>query len=149
MAPEPLHDAAAPVLHHSASLTHALPFVASRGTSPQAAIVCVGAILAYVVGAFLAIPFRDALMIETPRAPEAASKAPGARAESDRFLSNRDTVVVRVPRAMSVGEFLDVYHLRNTRGIREALQRQAGVHDDTGLLSKDKELRLHLTVPYR
>ena len=143
--------------HRSASLSAAvlphLKHVAgplAGGTRAAAAtIVFVGVLVAYVVVTFLAQPLRDSLMIETPRAPAKAAEAPGARAESDRFLANRDTVVVRVPRAMSVGEFLDLYHLRNTRGIREALQRQAGVQGDAAILPADKELRLHLTVPYR
>lgn len=120
-----------------------------RPRTASAVIACAGILVAYVAAVFLALPVRDAWMIETPRPPARAAEAPGAREESDRFLANRDTVVLRVPRAMSVGEFLDLYHLRNTRGIREALKRQAGVQGDAAMLPKDRELRLHLTVPYR
>jgi hypothetical protein len=107
-------------------------------------------LLALVVGRFLAEPIRRTALIQTPRAvPIAAVEAPGATAAGDSFFVQRDSVTVHVERDIKVGQFLDLNHMRNTRGIRDELRRQAGVADDEQILKAGKDLRLHLTVPAR
>jgi hypothetical protein len=87
-------------------------------------------------------------MIEEPAwAPAANREAPEAREEGDRFFAQRDWVLIRVPTDMTVGEFVRLYHLRNTRGVREALQAQLGAFNDSDPIRKGAEVRLHLTVP--
>ncbi|MFL5384011.1 MAG: hypothetical protein ACJ8GN_15930 [Longimicrobiaceae bacterium] len=107
-------------------------------------------LLALVVGRFLAEPIRRVVLIQTPRAvPTANVEAPGATAAGDSFFVQRDSVTVLVSRDIPVGQFLDLNHMRNTRGIREELRRQAGVAEDQQILKAGKSLRLHLTVPAR
>lgn len=87
-------------------------------------------------------------MIEEPAwAPAVNREAPDAREEGDRFFAQRDSVLIRIPADMTVGEFVRLYHLRNTRGVREALQTQLGAFDDSDPLRKGGEIQLHLTVP--
>lgn len=111
--------------------------------------------LGAAVGAILLVrllgePIRRSVLIETPRAVPTEVREPAdTREEGDRFLTQRDSVYVQLGRDISVGEFLDLYHLRNTRDIRAALKRQANVSNDSELLKKGTELRLHLTVPSR
>lgn len=106
------------------------------------------AVLALAVARFAAAPLRRELMIEEPGwAPAANREAPEAREEGDTFFAQRDSVLVRVPADMTVGEFVRLYHLRNTRGVREALQAQLGAFNDSDPIRKGVEVRLHLTVP--
>jgi hypothetical protein len=107
-------------------------------------------LLVLVVGRFFAEPIRRAVLIQTPRAvPVANVEAPGATAAADSFFVQRDSVTVLIGRDIPVGQFLDLSHMRNTRGIRDELRRQAGVADDEQILKAGKTLRLHLTVPAR
>jgi len=102
------------------------------------------------VGRFLAEPIRRIIFVETPRkVPAAPVEAPGATAAADSFFVRRDQVVYVVPRDITVGEFLDLNHLRNTRGIRDELRAGAGVFEDPQILKAGKTLRFHLTVPAR
>ncbi|HEU4558475.1 MAG TPA: hypothetical protein VFS20_11530 [Longimicrobium sp.] len=103
-----------------------------------------------IVGRFLAEPIRRAIFVETPRrVPVAPVEASGATAAADSFFVRRDQVVYVVPRDITVGEFLDLNHLRNTRGIRDELRAGAGVFEDPQILRTGKTLRFHLTVPAR
>jgi hypothetical protein len=105
-------------------------------------------VVVLVIVRFAAAPIRRELMIEEPAwAPAANHEAPDAREESDRFFSQRDSVLIRVPSNMTVGEFIRLYHLRNTRGVHDALRAQLGVFQDSDPIRKDAEIRLHLTVP--
>jgi hypothetical protein len=89
---------------------------------------------------FGAVPLRRTLMID---------EAPEARHESVRFFAQRDSVLITAPADMSVGELIRLYHLRNTRGVREAIQAQLGVANDADPVAKGTTIRLHLTVPSR
>jgi hypothetical protein len=111
----------------------------------------VGALIgAVLLARFLGGPIRRGVLIETPRVvPTATPEAVGARREGDLFFVLRDSVHVQLQRDIRVGEFLDLYHLRNTRGIRGALKAQQGVSNDADLLRAGMEIRLHLTVPTR
>ena len=103
-----------------------------------------------IVVRFLAEPIRRSVFVETPRAvPVASVDDPGATAAADSFFVRRDQVTLVVPHDIAVGEFLDLNHLRNTRGIREELRASAGVVEDAEIVKAGKTLHFHLTVPAR
>jgi hypothetical protein len=61
------------------------------------------------------------------------------------FFETRDSALVTVPRDMSVGEFLALYHLSNHDGVRAALRDQHGVVADGDELRRGTQVRLPLS----
>lgn len=65
---------------------------------------------------------------------------------SAAFFEARDSVTVRVPWDMTLGEFLSLYHLENNAGARAALQRRLGVAASDDVLREGEEVSFGLTA---
>ena len=69
---------------------------------------------------------RSALLIEVETVPRSDLSFRDSPAEATRFFAVRDTVTVVVPRDMTVGAFLALYHLETSAPARAALSEQLG-----------------------
>ena len=81
--------------------------------------------------------------------PESMDRAlPEGDREAPRFLAERNRVRVKVPRAMTVGTFMDLYQIRFEH-VREQIAEQLGVAaaGDDHPLEAGQQLTLELTPP--
>jgi len=61
------------------------------------------------------------------------------------FFQDRDSITVTVPRAMTVAEFLSLYHLENHRAVRAALSSQAGATEWNDVIEEGARVSFRLT----
>lgn len=99
------------------------------------------------VAALLGEGFRGAVLVEVETGPAGSLPAySDVPAEATRFFADRDTVAVRVPRDMTVADFLALYHLENNRAAREALRDQLGAAAPSDRLREGDRVTLPLTL---
>lgn len=90
---------------------------------------------------------RNAVLVEVDRSLAGSEVAySDAPAEAAAFFDARDTVVVRISRDMTVGEFLALYHLETNASARAALRDQLGAAAEDDLLREGDRVRLNLTL---
>ena len=94
----------------------------------------------------LGAAIRRAALIETRiTPPESGLEFSDSPTEATRFFADRDEVTIRIPRDITVAEFLALYHLGNRPDVRAALREQLDATEDTDLLREGEELTIHLT----
>lgn len=122
---------------------------------PAAVVVGIGAFVVGLVAvlglaSLVGEPVRNAVLLETDVSPaDSELRFSDAPAEAAAFFAVRDSVSVRVPWDMTVGDFLAVYHLEAHDGVREALGSQLGAWalDDPLREGERVRLALNLTRP--
>jgi hypothetical protein len=113
-----------------------------------AMVACAGLGSTVVLGlaVLLGEPVRSAALLSDRAAvPEEAARYAEAP-RSAAFFAGRDSVHVRVPWDMTVGEFLTLYHLENNANARAALERQLGVRARDAYLREGDEVSFRLTT---
>ncbi len=94
----------------------------------------------------LGVPVRRAAFIADRASAPAAELRYTEAPQSAAFFEDRDSVTVRVPWDMSVGEFLSLYHLENNASARAALERQLGASRIKDPLREGDEISFRLTA---
>jgi hypothetical protein len=99
------------------------------------------------VASLLGEDVRNAVLVEVDRGLAGSEVSySDAPAEAALFFAERDSVTVRVPRDMTAGEFLALYHLETNASARGALRDQLGVLSDTDPLREGDRVTLDLTL---
>lgn len=112
------------------------------------ALLAGGLILALGVAALVGDAVRGAVLVEVDRSPRSAQPSHSdAPAEAAAFFARRDTVQVRVPRDMTLADFLSLYHLETNLSARAALREQLGVVAEGDVLREGERVTLTITVP--
>jgi hypothetical protein len=111
-------------------------------------VACSALVLTAVFGiaTLIGSPVRTAALITDPTAEPAATLRYTEAPQSASFFDDRDSVNVRVPWDMTVGEFLSLYHLENNADARASLERQLGVSRAEDLLKEGDEVAFRLTA---
>jgi uncharacterized membrane protein len=120
----------------------------SRAIAVAAGAALVAVALTAVLGLqkLLGDTVRDAALIEVPAtAPDAALTYTDAP-DGEVFFADRDSVTVRIPWDMTVGDFLSLYHLENNASARTALAEQLSARGDEARLKKGDEVGFRLTI---
>lgn len=119
-----------------------------RAMAMGAALLAGGLIAVLGVASLVGEGVRSAVLVEVDRSPVGSQPSySDAPAEAAAFFARRDTVRVRVPRDMTVGEFLALYHLETNTAARTALRDQLGAVADGDVLREGDRVTLTLTVP--
>lgn len=110
-------------------------------------LLAAGLILALGLASLLGDPIRDAVLVQVDRSPVGSQPSySDAPREAATFFARRDTVRVRVPRDMTVSEFLGLYHLETNAAARAALRDQLGAVADGDLLREGDRVTITVTV---
>lgn len=130
---------------------HPQPVASPAGPATGAVTVGLlagGLILSLGLAALLGDGVRRAVLVEVERSPLGSRPSyTDAPAEAAAFFARRDTVRARVPRDMTVGDFLALYHLETNAAARAALRDQLGAGADGDVLREGDEVTLTVTVP--
>ncbi|HZD05118.1 MAG TPA: hypothetical protein VE173_09370 [Longimicrobiales bacterium] len=117
------------------------------GVLGGAAMLTGGLILALGLASLLGDPVRDAVLVEVERSPLGSRPSySDAPREAAAFFARRDTVRVRMPRDMTVGDFLGLYHLETNVAARAALRDQLGAVAEDDLLREGDQVTITITV---
>lgn len=130
------------------------PPLAAEGRPVSRLAIAVGVVaasaLAFTVvlglAALLGERARDYALIADRAAPPATALSFTDAPQSAAFFGDRDSVRVRVPRDMTVAEFLGLYHLETNQSARAALERQLGVAEPDDPLQEGDEVTFALTA---
>jgi hypothetical protein len=128
--------------------TPATPDRRSNAIAVAAAAAVVAVALTAVLGlqTLLGDTVRDAALIEVAASAPDAVLAYTDAPDGELFFADRDSVTVRVPWDMTVGDFLSLYHLENNASARTALAEQLNARGDEARLKKGDEVGFRLTI---
>lgn len=129
---------------------HLEPGPASGGPVGAVAVglLAGGLIVALGLATLLGDGVRRSLLVEVDRRPRDSEPSySDAPSEAAAFFARRDTVRVRIPRDMTVADFLGLYHLETNAAARAALRIQLGASAGGDLLREGDTVTLTVTLP--
>lgn len=113
-----------------------------------AVVLAGGLILTLGLASLVGDAVREAVLVEVDASPVGSQPSySDAPAEAATFFARRDSVEVRVPRDMTLADFLGLYHLETSTAARDALREQLGVVADDDVLREGDRVTLTITVP--
>lgn len=122
-------------------------FGTGGGVVAGGAVLAAGLLLVLGLSALGGEAVRNALLVEVDHGLTGSEPTySDAPAEAASFFADRDSVTVRVPWDMSVGEFLALYHLETNPSARAALRDQLGALADGDPLREGDRVTLRLTL---
>lgn len=116
------------------------------GASGLPVAAALGLVATLGLASLLGERVRSAVLVEVETTPPGPLSFHDAPEEAARFFALRDTVTVRVPRDMTVSDFLALYHLETNAGARAALREQLGAAAADDPLREGDRVRLPLTL---